>query len=534
MAENEQYLTEKHYLVCDKGMKPKKVKVTSHSTVKIGGHLAATSKDTQKSNTFMCVGKYAFLAGAAAGVASMAAPAIAAACACIPGPGWVVAAIIAVAIAAVLASGYFICKSAASQRKWTETLEVDMVKGKALTLNSIMVCPKEGGTITPKETFWSAWGSAALTNLGHISQFAFGFLAGRGMASMAMGATSAAGGVSSLATKQGATTFAKEFGKQFLNTARKELAEQFTFKGFKNAGNFCKIMRGLGVGGAYYDQYSIWSSDKSLGDKAKDSILGLVMSIFAAKGATTVCFPAGTLVHTENGLANIEELKVGDKVLTFNESTKKKEYKPILIIHQRYTMQMCGLELVGGEMLQVTPEHRFYSNGEWVEARELQPGDLLHNKDGDYVTILGIDNFPHYEKVYNFDVQDNENYYVTEEGILVHNGYGPKDGDLLEGDIAKALDDADIPYIQGEKFGPNGSIGEIDFQLDNFHIEATVQNGGKLKQIVKHMSNEVLNPNGKPVILIGPNYKNLAAVKAIEDAGATVVHSIEDLISIIK
>ncbi|WP_128331665.1 hypothetical protein [Apibacter sp. HY039] len=88
--------------------------------------------------------------------------------------------------------------------------------------------------------------------------------------------------------------------------------------------------------------------------------------------------------------------------------------------------------------------------------------------------------------------------------------------------------------LQGEKFGPNGSIGEIDFQLDNFHIEATVQNGGKLKQIVRHMTNEVLNPNGKPAILIGPNYKNSTAVKAIEDTGATVVHSIEDLIGIIK
>ncbi|WP_128331664.1 hypothetical protein [Apibacter sp. HY039] len=39
----------------------------------------------------------------------------------------------------------------------------------------------------------------------------------------------------------------------------------------------------------------------------------------------------------------------------------------------------------------------------------------------------------------------NENYYVTEEGILVHNGYGPKNVDLLQSDIAKAFDDADIP-----------------------------------------------------------------------------------------
>jgi hypothetical protein len=36
------------------------------------------------------------------------------------------------------------------------------------------------------------------------------------------------------------------------------------------------------------------------------------MGIFAAKGATTVCFPSGTKVHAEKGLVNIEDLNVGD------------------------------------------------------------------------------------------------------------------------------------------------------------------------------------------------------------------------------
>ena len=446
MDENDQYLTEKHYLVCNKGLKPKKIKVTSHNTVKIGGYLAATSKDTLKSNNFTCVGKYAFLAGAVAGVASLGAGAIAAACACIPGPGWVVAGIIAVAIAAVMLSGNAICTRAASSRVWTQTLEVEIVKGKALTLNSVMICPQEGGTITPKETAWSAWGSATLTNLGHLSQFAFGFLAGRGIGSMAMGATSAARESGALLTKQGVTTFGKEFGKDFLQTAKKDLFEQFTFKGFGNGGIFCKIVRGLGIGGAYYQQYKIWSSDQSLMEKIQDCTLSLIMSIFAAKGLTTVCFPEGTLVHTDNGLAHIEDLKVEDKVLTFNEQTQEQEYKPILVTHQRYTMQMCGLEISGNEMLRVTPEHRFYNNEEWIEARALQVGDLLQNKHGDYISVLNKEILPHYEKVYNLTVKDNENYYVTEEGILVHNGY--KDSDVANNkknsDVANNKKNSDV------------------------------------------------------------------------------------------
>jgi hypothetical protein len=34
----EQYLTEKHYLVCSKGMAPKQMKVTSQKTTYMSGH----------------------------------------------------------------------------------------------------------------------------------------------------------------------------------------------------------------------------------------------------------------------------------------------------------------------------------------------------------------------------------------------------------------------------------------------------------------------------------------------------------------
>ncbi|SFN49086.1 intein C-terminal splicing region/intein N-terminal splicing region [Chryseobacterium oleae] len=412
---DEQYLTEKHYVVCDKGVAPKKMKVTSQDFVTFSGDKAATELDTLKGNNFICLGKTAFIAGAVAGIAVGI-------CAMIPGPGWLVAAIIAAAILAAVAIGALKCKAAAATRKWTNTAQkFSIEEHKALTLSSIMVCPAEGGTITPKETAWEAWGSAALTNLGHVANFAFGFLAGRGGTAMVTGAGSAAMGAATL--REGATTFARSFGQQFMNTARKELIEQFTFKGFKNAPFFCKLMRGAGIGGAYYDQYNIWSSDKSALEKLQESGVSLILGIFAAKGATLVCFPAGTKVHAQKGLVNIEDLLEGDLVLTYNEETKQTEYKAILVKHERYTMQMLSLELPTGEFVRVTPEHRFFCNDEWIEARDLSPGDVLHLKGGHYTTIISVETLPHYEKVYNFDIEDNENYYVTEDGILVHNGY---------------------------------------------------------------------------------------------------------------
>ena len=472
----EQYLTEKHYVVCDKGVTPKQLKVTSQSTTFMSGHKAATEKDTLLDNNFLCVGGMMFAAGAAAGI-----------CACIPGPGWIVAAAIAIALIAVAAIGYFKCKAAATSRVWTKQSPVLQIEGKkALLLSSIMMCPAEGGTITPKETFWAAWGSQALTNLGHVANFAFGFLAGRGAGAIAgegiaAGMAVEAGGMAAVRTGM------QTAGRSFLNAARTELVESFTFKGWKNAGTFCKIMRGMGIGGAYYEQYNIWTSDKDTVDKLKDSSVGLILSIFAGKGASLVCFPEGTKVHTDKGLQNIENLLEGDLVLTFNEETLEQEFKPILVRHERYTMNMMALELPTGEVLEVTPEHRFYHNGEWIEAASLQTGDLLHLKNGDYTTIINIENFPKYQKVYNFDVEGNENYYVTEDGILVHNGYQSgrlprNNGEWIEGVPGEGLWKSDNPLVnavtdnQAVPF-KNGRPDFSEWKFDEFKVEG--MNGTK-------------------------------------------------------
>ncbi|MFK8267169.1 hypothetical protein [Capnocytophaga cynodegmi] len=70
--------------------------------------------------------------------------------------------------------------------------------------------------------------------------------------------------------------------------------------------------------------------------------------------------------------------------------------------------------------------------------------------------------FPKYQKVYNFDIADNENYYVTEDGILVHNGY--KD----------AVDDSGSPqnktHAEGDAdISPDKKLGGAykDLDFDN-------------------------------------------------------------------
>ena len=442
---NEQYLTEQHYLVCTKGAKPVHVSVESHKSVKFSGSLAATSKDIQRKANFVCAGAVAFGAGAVAGVATFAVGA----CMCVPGPGWVTAAIIAAVVVGALIFAGCKCASAAATRSWlpTTTSQRSKLNGAPLlTLTSQMTCPAEGGIITAQETFWEAWGTQTITNLGHISNFAFGFLVGRGGASMVAEAGTAAAGASSAG--QAATTFARTFGKSFLNTAKKNHVQQFT--GWKQGGMFCRFMKGFGLYGEFKAHYDIWTDDEmSTWEKVKASGMSLILDVFAAKGATTVCFPAGTKVHTQWGLADIEKLEVGVPVLTYNEETGEQEYKKVKKVMRRMTRRMCALELSNGTTIEVTPEHRFFSNGEWTPIEELNVNDTLQLKDNSIVVIENKIIFPTFVEVYNLEIEDNENYYVTDEGVLVHNGYKNKASvkvvDEVTHDVEVTISKSDYP-----------------------------------------------------------------------------------------
>ena len=418
---NEQYLTEAHYLTCSKGAKPVRVSVDSQKSIKFSGSLAATSKDLQTKSNFICLGAVAFGAGAAVGVVATLS-----ACALIPGPGWVVAAIIAAIIIAALLLAGGKCACAAATRFWlpgTTSQRSKLNGAPLLILSSQMSCPAEGGCITAQATLWEAWGRQTLTNLGHIANFAFGFLVGRGASAMVVEAGAAASVSAAGQTgSQVAGTFIRSLGKNFLNTAKENLVQQFT--GWNQGGMFCRFMKGFGLYGEVKAHYDIWTDDeKSTWEKIKESGMSLILDVFAAKGATTVCFPAGTKVHTQWGLADIEKLEVGVPVLTYNEETGEQEYKKVKKVMRRMTRRMCAMELSNGTTLEVTPEHRFFSNGEWTPIEELNVNDILQLKDNSIVVIDNKIIFPTFVEVYNLEIEDNENYYVTEEGVLVHNGY---------------------------------------------------------------------------------------------------------------
>jgi len=141
-------------------------------------------------------------------------------------------------------------------------------------------------------------------------------------------------------------------------------------------------------------------------------------------------FKAGTLIATDDGLRPIETLETGEEVLSYNERTGRAEYRPITRTIQREVPAYLVLYLEN-EAIEVTPEHPFWRDGEgWVEAKDLKEGDWVFSLDldrGAEVTatqIKGVEQKEETATVYNFAVEDNHNYFVTADGVLVHNpGY---------------------------------------------------------------------------------------------------------------
>ena len=136
---------------------------------------------------------------------------------------------------------------------------------------------------------------------------------------------------------------------------------------------------------------------------------------------TCSCFPAGTKIAMIDGsYKNIEDIKVGDIVKTYNVIKHENEKGIVTKLYKHSSDEMYGdYYLIINNQLKVTINHPLYVNGEWKNAGEIQIGDKLQNNKGKTIIVTSIKKI--YKKVptYNLEVENNHNYYA--DGILVHN-----------------------------------------------------------------------------------------------------------------
>jgi len=134
------------------------------------------------------------------------------------------------------------------------------------------------------------------------------------------------------------------------------------------------------------------------------------------------CFVEGTLVETNDGPVPIEELKVGDLVLSLDTNTKKFSFNYITKKYER-KMEKTILLLFSNHQIETTLEHPFWvvEKG-WTPAGELVAGDgVLSNENFQEIKNVIILDEP--KTVHNMEVIKNHNYLVGLKSVLVHNNY---------------------------------------------------------------------------------------------------------------
>ena len=150
------------------------------------------------------------------------------------------------------------------------------------------------------------------------------------------------------------------------------------------------------------------------------------------------CFVAGTKVHVESkGITNIEDVKVGDKVISYNHDNDTVEYKEVKKVRIKTDEFVVTYVFENGTKLTGTPDHPLFVIGKGyssyspsvtkedsgLDVEQILLGDEVLHMDGYGVTISDIIEEEKKEVVYNLDeVEGNNNFFV--EDLLAHNRAG--------------------------------------------------------------------------------------------------------------
>ncbi|MEF3311883.1 polymorphic toxin-type HINT domain-containing protein [Paenibacillus sp. GYB004] len=140
-----------------------------------------------------------------------------------------------------------------------------------------------------------------------------------------------------------------------------------------------------------------------------------------AKYLACNCFTAGTKVLTDEGEKNIEDIQVGDKVLSKDENTGEVAYKEITATFNHETDEIYKIH-VNDQVIESTFNHPFWVDGKgWTFVKDLKIGDLLVQSDGNKLKIESIELEHKHVIVYNMTVDEFHTYFVSDLGIWVHN-----------------------------------------------------------------------------------------------------------------
>ena len=98
-------------------------------------------------------------------------------------------------------------------------------------------------------------------------------------------------------------------------------------------------------------------------------------------GDRIICIPEGYYINTDCGEIDIKEIvdnKLGVKVLSYNHGLQREEHKEIESYEERESEEIIEIELSDGDILECTPDHLIYVEGQgYKKAEDLKENDIV-------------------------------------------------------------------------------------------------------------------------------------------------------------
>ena len=172
------------------------------------------------------------------------------------------------------------------------------------------------------------------------------------------------------------------------------------------------MLKLVGIG---QDTYGLIEAIKSKDPKEiVIATVRLAISVFTLKSQ---CFAGDTLVSTEEGNRRIDEIKPGDKVLSYNTKTGENELQEVKNVSVSKTDILVHIITDDGRDIETTMFHPFYvknedGTGEWKAASNLKAGDELLSEDGKKVKIseVKVEKLAEEITVYNLELDEVHTY----------------------------------------------------------------------------------------------------------------------------
>ncbi len=126
------------------------------------------------------------------------------------------------------------------------------------------------------------------------------------------------------------------------------------------------------------------------------------------------CFAKDTKISTPTRKVNIQDIQIGDEVISYNEKTKQIENSKVV---QVFKHQVSSYLIINNK-LKVTKEHPMLINEKWKEIGSANIDDKIKTINNEEI-IKSIEEIKDSVEVFNLEVENNHNYFA--ENFLVHN-----------------------------------------------------------------------------------------------------------------